>query len=219
MKETKKKILLFLSSIGPGMFLVGYNIGTGSVTTMAQAGASYNMMLTWTILVASVFTYFLLIAFGRYTVVTGDSALYSYKKHFGKPVALFVLLTIIFTEMVSSIGVMAIVTDVLKEWSKPLTTSGDGINTIILTFILAGIIVFTLINGRYSVVEKILTVFVALMGISFIIDNVHGNPRSGSSNQRPYSEYTEGSKRSADSYRNAGHNHGRCSVRCPFNNR
>ncbi len=169
MKETKKKILLFLSSIGPGMFLVGYNIGTGSVTTMAQAGASYNMMLTWTILVASVFTYFLLIAFGRYTVVTGDSALYSYKKHFGKSVALFVLITIIFTEMVSSIGVMAIVTDVLKEWSKPLTTSGDGINTIILTFILAGIIVFTLINGRYSAVEKILTVFVALMGISFIM--------------------------------------------------
>ena len=33
-----KRISLFLSSIGPGLFLIGYNIGTGSVTTMAKAG-------------------------------------------------------------------------------------------------------------------------------------------------------------------------------------
>ncbi len=167
--SAKKKILLFLSSIGPGMFLVGYNIGTGSVTTMAQAGASYNMMLTWTILVACIFTYFLLIAFGKFTVVTGQAAIFSYKKYFGKSVAIFVLLTIIFTEMVSSIGVMAIVTDVVREWTKPLTASGQGFNTIVLTFVFAGAIVFSLLNRQYTAVEKILTLFVALMGLSFIL--------------------------------------------------
>jgi manganese transport protein len=166
---TKKKILTFLASIGPGMLLVGYNIGTGSVTTMAQAGASYNMMLTWTVLAACVFTYLLLIAFGRFTVVTGETALFSYKKYFGKPVALFVFFVIVFTEMASSIGVMAIVTDVVREWSKPLTTSGEGINTIFLAIIFAGIMVYTMIQGKYSFVEKILTVFVALMGLSFIM--------------------------------------------------
>jgi len=34
-----KKIALLLSSVGPGLFLIGYNIGTGSVTTMASAGS------------------------------------------------------------------------------------------------------------------------------------------------------------------------------------
>jgi len=38
-KKTKNRILAALSLIGPGLFLIGYNIGTGSVTTMAKAGA------------------------------------------------------------------------------------------------------------------------------------------------------------------------------------
>lgn len=165
----KKKILIFLSSIGPGLFLVGYNIGTGSVTTMASAGASHGMMLTWAVLISCLFTYFLIVAFGRFTVVTGKTALSSYKEYFGKGVSVFVLLIIVFTEMVSSIGVMAIVTDVVKEWSRPLTSSGEGFNTIILALIFGGIMVYTLLNGRYNMIEKILTVFVTLMGLSFIL--------------------------------------------------
>ena len=165
----KKKFLVFISSIGPGLFLVGYNIGTGSVTTMASAGASHGMMLTWAVLLSCVFTYFLIVAFGRFTIVTGKTALESYKEHFGKGISIFVLVTIVFTEMVSSIGVMSIVTDVVKEWSRPLTSSGEGFSTIILAVIFGTIMVYTLLNGQYSFIEKILTVFVALMGLSFIL--------------------------------------------------
>lgn len=169
MKNTFKKIGLLLSTLGPGLFLVGYNIGTGSVTTMASAGASYNMALTWAILLSCVFTYILFISFGRYTLVTGQTAISSYKKYFGKWIAWLVLLTIIFSEMVSSVGVMAILTDVIREWSKPLTSSGEGFNTILLSVFLAGILIYTLFIGKYGFIEKILTVFVALMGLSFIL--------------------------------------------------
>lgn len=175
----KKKIFVFLSSIGPGLFLVGYNIGTGSVTTMASAGASHGMMLTWAVLLSCIFTYFLVVAFGRFTVVTGKTALESYKEHFGKGITLFVLATIVFTEMVSSIGVMAIVTDVVKEWSKPLTATGEGFSIIILTFIFASIMVYTLLNGQYSLIEKILTIFVTLMGLSFILTSFMVIPDAG----------------------------------------
>ena len=168
-KNMKKKLLVFISSIGPGLFLVGYNIGTGSVTTMASAGASHGMMLTWAVLISCVFTYFLIVAFGKFTIVTGKTALESFKENFGKGVSIFVLATIVFTEMVSSIGVMSIVTDVIKEWSRPLTSSGDGFNTIILALLLGSIMVFTLLNGKYSLIEKILTLFVTLMGISFLL--------------------------------------------------
>ena len=34
MKNIIKKIALFWATIAPGIFLVGYNIGTGSITTM-----------------------------------------------------------------------------------------------------------------------------------------------------------------------------------------
>ena len=169
MNTTLKKISLFFATIGPGLFLVGYNIGTGSITSMASAGASYGMALTWAVLISCIFTYILIVTFGRFTLITGESALQSFKKHFGKLTSGFVLFVLVFTEMVSSIGVMAIVTDVIREWSRPLTSSGEGFNTIILTIIIGVTLVFLLFNGKYNFIENILSVFVALMGICFIL--------------------------------------------------
>lgn len=166
-----KKFLLFVSSVGPGLFLVGYNIGTGSVTSMASAGAEYGMTLSWAVLVSCLFTYFLIVTFGRYTIVTGKTALQSFRDNFGKPYALTVLWALIISEMVSSVGVMAVVSDVIREWSRPLTASGEGFNTIIITIVLAAIIVILLFNGRYSVIEKILALFVGLMGLSFVLSS------------------------------------------------
>jgi hypothetical protein len=40
MNKTFKKIAVGLAAVGPGLFLIGYNIGTGSVTTMAKTGAN-----------------------------------------------------------------------------------------------------------------------------------------------------------------------------------
>lgn len=167
--STYKKVLLFLSTIGPGLFLVGYNIGTGSVTSMASAGASYGMVLTWAVLISCIFTYILIITFGQYTLITGKTAIQSFKDNFGKPVSQVVLWSLIISEMVSSVGVMAIVSEVIHEYSKNFTESGEGFSTIIITIVIAIFIVGLLFNGKYSLVEKILIVFVTLMGLSFIL--------------------------------------------------
>jgi manganese transport protein len=169
MKSIYKKSLIFLASIGPGLFLVGYNIGTGSITTMASAGADHGMALTWTVLISCIFTFILIVVFGRFTLITGQTSLYSFKMHFGKEVAIFVLLSLVISEMISSIGVMAVMVQAVQEWSRPVTSSGNGFNTIILAALFAGTMIFLLFNGRYSLIEKILTVFVALMGLCFII--------------------------------------------------
>lgn len=164
-----KKIGLILASIGPGLFLVGYNIGTGSVTSMASAGADYGMSLSWAVLISCVFTYILIVTFGQYTLVTGKSAIQSFKENIGDGWAQAVLWMLIISEMVGSIGVMAIVTQVINEWSKPLTASGEGFNTILIAIFIAGFMVLLLFNGKYSVIEKILVVFVTLMGLSFVL--------------------------------------------------
>jgi len=169
MNRIWKNILLFLASIGPGLFLVGYNIGTGSVTTMASAGAAYGMNLTWAVLFSCAFTYFLIVIFGRYTLVTNDTPLHSFKKRFGNGISLIVLISLIFTEMVSSVGVMAIVTDIAKEWSKPLTQDGNGFNAILLTLFFAGVLIYFLFSGQYRSLEKLLAFFVAMMGTCFVL--------------------------------------------------
>lgn len=165
----QKKIGIFLASIAPGIFLIGFNIGTGSITTMAATGAEYGMLLVWPLLLSCIFTYVLIIIFGRYTVVSGDTVIFSFKKYFGKTIAIIVLVSLLFTEMASSMGVMAVVTQAVQEWSRPLTPSGNGFNPVVLTLVFATILYTLFWNGRYRFFEKVLTVFVGLMGLSFLL--------------------------------------------------
>ena len=106
MKNIIKKIALFWATIAPGIFLVGYNIGTGSITTMASAGASYGMTLTWALALSCLFTYVLIIAFSRYTIITGKTALFSFKNNFGRGVTIFIFFSLLISEIVSCMGVM-----------------------------------------------------------------------------------------------------------------
>ena len=71
MTTPKKTVLQTLALFLPGIFLLGFNIGTGSVTTMAAAGADYGMSLLWTIAASCVATYFMIVIYGKYTLVTG----------------------------------------------------------------------------------------------------------------------------------------------------
>lgn len=158
-----------IGGIGPGLFLVGYNIGTGSVTTMASAGASYGMSLSWAVLISCLFSYVLIITFGQYTLITGKTALQSFKINFGKRTSQVVLWSLIISEMISSIGVMAIVSEVIHEYSKLFTASGEGLNTILITLVVGTLIVGFLFNSKYALIEKILIVFVTIMGLSFVL--------------------------------------------------
>ncbi len=139
---------------------------------MASAGASHGTGLMWAVLISCVFTYILIVTFGQYTLVTGKTALQSFKANFGPGMAKLVLWSLIISEMVSSVGVMAILSEVIHEYSKLFTTSGEGINTILVSAIMAVLVVGLLFNGHYSLIEKILIVFVSIMGLSFLLSSV-----------------------------------------------
>ncbi|GLR19821.1 Nramp family divalent metal transporter [Portibacter lacus] len=163
-----KKLGLFLASISPGLFLIGYNIGTGSITTMASAGASYGMELILPVLLSCIFTYFLIIIFGQYTIVTGDTILHSYRKYFGTGFSAIVLVSLLISEWVACMGVMGVIVQVVQEWSKPLTSSGEGFSPILVTAIFGGIIYWIFWQGKHRFFERVLVVFVAIMGFCFI---------------------------------------------------
>ena len=164
-----KKLGVFIAAIAPGIFLVGYNIGTGSITTMASAGADYGMMMTWPLLLSCIFTYVLIITFGKYTAVTGETALSSFRRHFGSAVTLFILASLLFSEWVSAMGVMGIIVQVVHEWSRPITPGHTGFNSIVLAALFGALLYLFFWNGKHKVFEKILAFFVFLMGLSFVL--------------------------------------------------
>ncbi len=165
-----KKILKAISAIGPGLFLIGYNIGTGSVTTMAKSGAQYGMTLFWALLLSCLFTYVLMVAYGQVTLVTGKTALFNIKSQwtYGPILAIYIMTALIIGELLALMGVMGIVTDLLAEGTR-LLGGGLGINTLWITVVVVFALYALFWYGRYQVFEKILTVFVVVMGICFIV--------------------------------------------------
>ena len=167
--KTKKKILIALSAVGPGLFLIGYNIGTGSVTTMARAGSEYGMTLLWAIVLSCVFTYILMAAYGQATLVSGKTALYNIKTELkaGKLLALYIMTTLIIGELLALVGIMGIVADLVQEGIR-LLSDGVLVGTQWIVPVLITLLFFMLWFGRYKFFEKILTVFVILMALCFI---------------------------------------------------
>ncbi len=171
--ETKKgnPFGRLLTLLGPGLFLIGYNIGTGSVTTMASAGSRWGMSLTWTVVLSCIFTYVGILAFSRYTLVTGDTILYAIKRRFpyGKPISLFLLVSVTVAEFAGVTGLTAIVVDLLLEWIRFATGHYNEAIKLLVTLGVAGTLFTVLWVGSYAFLEKLLSVLVALMGVSFIV--------------------------------------------------
>ena len=168
-KSIVNKVLIGLSAIGPGLFLIGYNIGTGSVTTMAKAGAEYGMTLTWALLLSCLFTYILMVAYGRTTLVTGKTALNTIKTSFkyGRILAVYILVALVTGEILALMGIFGIVADLLQEGFR-LLWGGNGISTMWITVVLVIGLYALLWMGHYKTFEKFLVLLVIVMGISFI---------------------------------------------------
>jgi Mn2+/Fe2+ NRAMP family transporter len=168
-KTMSTRIKLAISAVGPGLFLIGYNIGTGSVTTMAKSGAQYGMSLFWALVLSCVFTFVLMVAYGQVTLVTGRTALYNIKTEFklGKALSLYILVALVIGELLALMGVMGIVADLLQEGLKLMSL--PTVNTFWIILVLVIGLYALLWHGRYQVFEKVLTVFVLLMGICFIV--------------------------------------------------
>jgi Mn2+/Fe2+ NRAMP family transporter len=66
-------------------------------------------------------------------------------------------------------GVMGVVTQVVQEWSRPLTKSGNGFSPIISSLIFGTLLYYLFWNGQHRIFEKVLAVFVGIMGLSFIL--------------------------------------------------
>lgn len=173
----KQKITIFLSLIGPGLFLIGYNIGTGSVTTMAKAGAEYGMSFFWALVLSCIFTFILMVAYGQVTLVSGKTALFNIKQNikFGKPLALYILAALIIGEVLALMGIMAIAADLLQEAAR-LIGNGMVISTVAITAVLVVSLFILLYYGRYALFEKLLSGIVLLMGLSFILVFFMVNP-------------------------------------------
>lgn len=170
MPKLFKKIAIALAAVGPGLFLIGYNIGTGSVTTMAKTGAEHGMELFWALVLSCIFTFVLMVAYGKLTLVSGKTALTNFKQEFkyGWILALYILIALIIGELLALMGVMGIVADLVQEAIR-LLFNDLPVSRGWIILVIAVALYLLIWFGQYKTFEKVLTVFVIGMGLSFIV--------------------------------------------------
>jgi Mn2+/Fe2+ NRAMP family transporter len=167
-------IIRTILSFGPAFLAIGYTIGTGSVTSMIVAGSEFGMGLLWVLLLSCLFSGVLIYAYGNFALVTGETALYSFRKHlkFGKPMAILIIIGVTFGQWNSLMGILGISANILFEmialYFPSVVPHKYGIVITIALVVISAMYAILLI-GKYSLFEKILVIFVSCMGISFIL--------------------------------------------------
>jgi Mn2+/Fe2+ NRAMP family transporter len=173
-KSLLGKIIAVVLGFGPGIFAIGYTIGTGSVTSMIVAGSKFGMQLLWVLLLSCLFSGILMFVYGNYALITGETALYGFKKHlkFGKVLAILIIVGITFGQWNSLMGILGISSNIIYEI---LVINFGAISAfkygtvLTIAVLIIGIFYAIMLVGKYSFFEKILVIFVSIMGLSFII--------------------------------------------------
>lgn len=160
-----KKAMRALATVGPGIFAIGYTIGTGSVTSMAKAGADYGLGLLWVLALSCLFSGVLMSAYGRFAAATGETALHGMVRFmpFGKVVAALVFLGVVMGQYTCLGGIMILTSGAIKE-AFGLSCGVFPIACAIMAAMYALLMV-----GRYSFFEKVLAFFVFLMALTFVV--------------------------------------------------
>jgi Mn2+/Fe2+ NRAMP family transporter len=169
-----KKLWLMLLSIGPGIFCIGYTIGTGSVTSMSKAGSEFGTQLLWVLALSCLFAWVLMEAYGRCAVVTGETAIHSFKIkfRFGNLIAILIIVGVSVGQWCCLSGLVGLSSSALFESFKLLFPSMDGNSywlILLISILIMAVMYMILWVGTYSIFEKVLVFFVTILGLSFII--------------------------------------------------
>lgn len=173
-----QKLKTKIKDFGPAFFIIGYVVGTGSVTSMVVSGAKFGLSLSWALLLSCFFTYFLLIAISKLTIVSGDTLMLNFKKAFGKPLTIFIITALGVSIVSSCIGVMGVVAEVTMEWIA-VKTSISFLNGPIISIFFITLLIALFWTGKHENFIKAMSAMVGFMALAFIITSVMVLKESG----------------------------------------
>lgn len=169
----KNRLLRCLSVIGPGIFAIGYTIGTGSVTSMAMTGAEYGLRLAWALLLSCVFSGVLMEAYGRFACVTGETSLHGIRRYVpgGTVWAALVFIGVVVGQYTCMGGILTLSSGAICEMMSmffPGIDPGSRWLVVTVAAVIMGAMFLLMLIGRYGFFEKVLAFFVMVMGLTFI---------------------------------------------------
>ena len=152
----------WLKSLGPGLLFAGAAIGVSHLVQSTRAGADFGFGLIWALLLVNLFKYPFFQFGPRYATATGESLIDGYKR-LGKGVLVFYYL-LTFATMFTIQAAVTIVTAGLASHLFGITADVTTWSIIITI-----ICFFTLIIGKYKLLDNLIKVIIIVLTISTLI--------------------------------------------------
>jgi Mn2+/Fe2+ NRAMP family transporter len=111
----------------------------------------------------------MIVGVSRSTIVSGQTLMFTFKQKFGRFITVFVIISLMLSVTTSVMGVMAIVTDVVREWTRPLTHGDNGVHPLLSALFFNGLLYYLFWKGTHGFFLRAMSVIVALMGICFLL--------------------------------------------------
>jgi Mn2+/Fe2+ NRAMP family transporter len=158
------KGLMILSMLGPGIVWAGLAIGGGELVLIPRVGSVYGMMFLWMPLLAIAVKYFMLNEIGRWSIVTGTSifdglAMIPGPRKWLSWVLLFVSLYLGAVHIGGLVSMVGVIFHTIVQVFTPFVWS----IVIMVSFVAVSW------TNKYSILEKVLIVFVGLLTISAVL--------------------------------------------------
>jgi Mn2+/Fe2+ NRAMP family transporter len=75
------------------------------------------------------------------------------------------------TVISSIMGVMAVVAEVIQEWSRPMTEDGSGFPTLIISIVFLSVLLTLYWTGKHQLFLRFVSLMVGVMGAAFVLTN------------------------------------------------
>ena len=167
--ENGNWLLRILLTFGPGIFCVGYTIGTGSATSMIVAGAEYGMSLLWVLILSCLFSGVLMEAYGRFAIVSGKTSISMFRSEFGRFFAILVALMIVLGQWTCLSGLVGLSSGAVVEGVRMFFPGVNHQSIVITAAVLLLVSYLLLWFGNYKRIETVLVLLVTIMALAFML--------------------------------------------------
>ncbi len=160
----KKKILVFLSVLGPGIITANVDNDAGGIATYSVAGAHFGYSLLWTLIPITVALIVVQEMVARMGVVTGKTLADLIRENFGVKATFFLMLSLLFADMGNTVAEFA-------GWASSMEIF--GVSKYVSVPIGAFAVWLLVVKGTYRFVERIFliacTVFLTYVVSAYLV--------------------------------------------------
>jgi len=166
MKSFWKRVLIFLSVMGPGIITANVDNDAGGITTYSVAGAHFGYALIWSFIPIIIALIIIQEMCSRMAVVTGKGLADLIREEFGVRVTFYAMMVLIFSNLFNTISEFA-----------GIAASAElfGISKYILVPLCAMFVWWLIVKGTYKSVEKVFLV-ACLFYVSYVLSGYFSKP-------------------------------------------